>query len=152
VIAWIAQTWQRVRTSGGVLPSTITVPRADHRQPATDPVKVLVNALRAARRVVGALIRWLVARTTALPAAVMTMVRLPSHRSTPRNGNRSGYRGSNGPRNPESPRGSGSRSAICSKSLRTPEIVIPRSTNPSNSQIFRRWAPQQPTTDFFRAK
>jgi hypothetical protein len=38
------------------------------------------------------------------------------------------------------------------KSLRTPEIVIPRSTNPSNSKIFRRWAPQQPTTDFFRAK
>ena len=66
-IAWIAVTWQRIRTSGGVLPSTITVPLADHRQAATDPVKVLVNALRAVRRVVGALIRWLVAEDNSAP-------------------------------------------------------------------------------------
>ncbi len=62
VIAWIAVTWQRIPTSGGVLPSTITVPPADHRPAATDPEKVLVNALRAAHQLAGALIRWLVGR------------------------------------------------------------------------------------------
>jgi hypothetical protein len=118
VIAWIAVTWQRIRTSGGVLPSTITVPPSDHRQAASDPVKVLVNALRAVHRVAGALIRWLDARTTAFPAsAVLTMFRVPSHRSAPRYGHRFGRSGSNGSMNSDPPRGNGSRFAIGSKSL-----------------------------------
>ena len=51
VIAWIAVIWQRIRPSGGAMPNTITVPLADDAQAATDPEKVLVNALRAAHRV-----------------------------------------------------------------------------------------------------
>ena len=121
VIAWIAETWQRLLTSGGVLPSTIAVPPADHRQAATDPEKVLVNALRAAPRMVGTLIRWLVARTSLFPAsAVVTMFRLPSHRSTPRYGHRSIPQRINWSRKPELARGSGSRSAIGSKSPQNP--------------------------------
>ena len=121
VIAWIAGAWQPTRTSGGVLPSTSTVPLAHHRQAATDPVKVLLNALPAVHRVVGALIRWLVAETAALPAsAVVTAFRLPSHGSTRRYGHRSGRSGSNGSRNPEPARNNGSRSAIWSKSSHNP--------------------------------
>ena len=80
-------TWQRIRTAGGILPSTIAVTLADYGQAATEPEKVLVNTLRAAHRIVGILIRWLVASTSLFPAsAVVTMFRLPTHRSTPRYG------------------------------------------------------------------
>ncbi len=121
VIAWLAVTWQRIRTSRWAFPNTIAEPPAGHGDAATDPVKVLVNALRAARRVAGALILWLVARTTVfLASAVVTMFRVPPHRSAPRYGHRSSRSGSNRSRNPEPARGRGTRSAIWSKSLRHP--------------------------------
>src|SRR6476619_1077107 len=90
VFGWLVVTWQRIRTFGGVSPSAITVPLAGHGETATDPVKVLVNALRAVHRVAGTLIRWLVARTTVFAASAVTMSRVPSRRSTPQYGHRSG--------------------------------------------------------------
>jgi hypothetical protein len=123
VIALIAVTWQRIRTPGGVLPSTISAPLVDRVQAATDPEEVLVNALRAARRVACILIRWLVARATVFPA-VVTMFRVPSHRSTPHHGHRSGPSGSNGFRNPEPARGNGSRSASGQNRCATRETVF----------------------------
>jgi len=129
-ISRIAVTWKRIRTAGGVLPSMIPVPLADDKE-ATDPEKVLVNALRAVPRVAGTLIRWLVARTTAFNvSAVVTMFRVPLHRSTPQYGHRSGRSGSNGTRNPEPARGNGSRSAVGSKSLRNPGNRVSKINKP----------------------
>jgi hypothetical protein len=101
--AWLVVTWQRIRTAGGVSPSTITMPLANHREAATDLVKVLVNALRAVHRVAGTLIRWLVARATVFPASAVVMFWVPSRRSTPQYGHRSGPSGSNGSRNQNQP-------------------------------------------------
>jgi len=117
-IAWIAVTWQRFRTSGGVLRRTITEPAGDEEAP-TDPQKVLVNALRAVHQMAGTLIRWLVTRTTVFPAsAVVTMLWEPLHRST-----RPGTQNRPGVTDP-SPQSGQKRCA-------NPEIVIPRSTKPS---------------------
>ena len=99
--AWLVVTWQRIRTSGGVSPSTITMPLANHREAATDLVKVLVNALRAVHRVAGTLIRWLVARATVFPASAV-----------------------------EPARGNGSRSAVGSKSLRNPGNRVSKINKP----------------------
>ncbi len=128
--AWLVVTWQRIRTSGGVSPSTITVPLAAHAQAATDPEKVLVNALRAVHRVAGTLIRWLVAKAKVFPASAVAMFWVPSRRSTPQYGHRSGPSGSNGSRNPEPARGNGSRSPVGSKSLRNPGNRVSKINKP----------------------
>ncbi len=141
-IAWIAVTWQRIRTSGGTFPSTI-LPLAGDGEAATDPEKVLVNALRAARREVSALIRWLVARATVFPA-VVTMFRVPLHRSTPHYGHRSGPSGSNGFRNSEAAMSNGSRPRSGQNRCATQETESPRSTNPPNREICRPPVAQQP--------
>jgi hypothetical protein len=153
-IAWLLVTWQRIRTPGGVFPSTITMPPADHQQAATDPEKVLVNALRAARRVAGALIRWLVATAKACPAsAVLTMFRgAVAQFSTAVWTSVRPQRIKRGPGTQNQPGAADPGARSGQNRCATWETEFPRSTNPPNREICRPPVAQQPDRRLFQGE
>lgn len=118
-VTWIAVTWQRIRTAGGILPSTVTATLADLvGQAPAESKKCWSTPLRAGHRIVGILIRWLVGST---PNSVLRGGRSSSGAdSTDQHllGSWPGRSGSNRVYEPELARGNGSRPETWAKSLR----------------------------------
>lgn len=155
-ITRIAVTRQRIRTAGGLVPTTLRITGAPAGQAVAGAEKGLVNARRAVLRAVDNLMQLPVTSTTTPFRGTGTRCAIspgaldqhPPNRDT----NRAAPR-SNAPKETRGP-GPDTGSWPTTWSNRRPNRKTrnPRSTTPPEPADCRPRAPQQPPADFFRGK